>query len=624
MGRTEQHTPRDSQRSMSLAEAIASLESLVARARALEVKWAPMLARVAPEHRAGAANLVHYVAFRERDLRHEQDTLAAFGLSSLGRAEGHVLPTLRAVIEAGRRLLGGDAPAHGLADAVEASRRILSANVARTLGPGRGDAAGAGRVRIMVTMPSEAATERALIRELVHAGMDVMRINCAHDNDRAWGAMMENLSRAGSALTLMDLGGPKLRTGPIEPGPMVLRLTPARDALGRVVTPARLRLVTGEVPALAPADVAEGTPMVARAAEAFVREARLGDVVRLRDARGSVRTLRVTRVDPAEIEIESRRTVYLTPSIVLSLMAARTISPRATTTLSGIVARPGGILLRAGDLLDVTRSLEPGAPATAVRPARIGCTLPELFSCVKPGQPIWFDDGKIGTEVVTVGPEAVRVRVTHAPSEGAVLRADKGINVPETVLTMPALTEKDRRDLAFALDRADLVGLSFARTGADIEALQDALGARERPGIVLKVETVQAFENLPELLLTLMRTPTVGVMIARGDLAVEMGYERLAEVQEEILWMCEAARLPVIWATQVLERLAKKGQPTRAEVTDAAMGVRADAVMLNKGPYFVQAVRTLRDILNRMEAHQRKKTPTLRALSIARRFAGRG
>ncbi|MDX2018523.1 MAG: pyruvate kinase [Planctomycetota bacterium] len=623
MGRTEQHTPRDSQRSMSLAEAITSLESLVARARALEVRWAPMLERVAPEHRAGAANLVHYVAFRERDLRREQDTLAAFGLSSLGRAEGHVLPTLRAVIEAGRRLLGGDAPAHGLADAVEASRRILSTNVARALGPGRGDVAGAGRVRIMVTMPSEAATEPALIRELVQAGMDVMRINCAHDDERAWGAMMAHLSQAGVALTLMDLGGPKLRTGPIEPGPMVLRLTPARDALGRVVTPARLRLVTGEVPTLAPADVAEGTPMVARAAEAFVCEARLGDVVRLRDARGSVRTLRVTRVDQAEIEIESRRTVYLTPSIVLSLMAARTTAPRATTTLSGIVARPGGLLLRAGDLLDVMRSLEPGLPASTARPARIGCTLPELFTCVKPGQPIWFDDGKVGTEVVTVGPEAVRVRVTHAPPEGAVLRADKGINVPETVLTTPALTEKDRRDLSFALDRADLVGLSFARTGADIEALQDALGARERPGIVLKVETVQAFENLPELLLTLMRTPTVGVMIARGDLAVEMGYERLAEVQEEILWMCEAARLPVIWATQVLERLAKKGQPTRAEVTDAAMGVRADAVMLNKGPYIVQAVRTLRDILNRMEAHQRKKTPTLRALSIARRFAGR-
>jgi pyruvate kinase len=604
---------------MTLAQAIASLEALVARARELEHRSARLLDRVAPEHRAGAANLVHYVAFRERDLRLEQDALSAYGLSSLGRAEGHVLPTLRAVIEAGRRLLGGDAPAHGAADAVEASRRILSANVARTLGPERD----AGRVRIMVTMPSEAATDAGLIRELSAAGMDVMRINCAHDDEQAWGAMMAHRLAAGPALTLMDLAGPKLRTGPIEPGPMVLRLTPARDALGRVVAPARLRLVTGDVPALAPHETPDGTPLCARAAEAFIRQARVGDIVRLRDARGSSRVLRVAHAAHDEIVLESRRTVYLTPSIVLSLAAARGADPRATTTLSAISGRPGGILLRAGDLLDITRSLEPGLPASALRPARVGCTLPELFSCVRVGQPIWFDDGKVGTQVVSVGPEAVRVRVTHAPPEGAVLRADKGINVPETVLTTPALTDKDRRDLAFALDRADLVGLSFARTREDIEALQEAIGTRAGPGIVLKVETVQAFDNLPELLLTLMRSPTVGVMIARGDLAVEIGYERLAEVQEEILWMCEAARLPVIWATQVLERLAKKGQPTRAEVTDAAMGVRADAVMLNKGPYIVQAVRTLRDILNRMESHQRKKTPTLRALSVARRFAGR-
>jgi len=79
-------------------------------------------------------------------------------------------------------------------------------------------------------------------------------------------------------------------------------------------------------------------------------------------------------------------------------------------------------------------------------------------------------------------------------------------------------------------------------------------------------------------------------MIARGDLLVEIGYERLAEVQEEILWLCEAAHVPVIWATQVLEGLAQKGLPSRAEITDAAMGVRAECVMLNKGPHIIEAV----------------------------------
>jgi pyruvate kinase len=94
----------------------------------------------------------------------------------------------------------------------------------------------------------------------------------------------------------------------------------------------------------------------------------------------------------------------------------------------------------------------------------------------------------------------------------------------------------------------------------------------------------------------------------------------MAEVQEEILWMCEAAHVPVIWATQVLEQLTKKGVYARAEITDAAMSERAECVMLNKGPYVVHAVRTLDDILRRMEAHQEKKRSMMRPLKLARRF----
>jgi pyruvate kinase len=103
-------------------------------------------------------------------------------------------------------------------------------------------------------------------------------------------------------------------------------------------------------------------------------------------------------------------------------------------------------------------------------------------------------------------------------------------------------------------------------------------------------------------------------MIARGDLAVECGFERLAELQEEILWVCEAAHMPVVWATQVLENLAKTGRPSRAEITDAAMSVRADCVMLNKGPHILEAMHTLDEILRRMQDHQSKKNSLLRAL----------
>ena len=110
---------------------------------------------------------------------------------------------------------------------------------------------------------------------------------------------------------------------------------------------------------------------------------------------------------------------------------------------------------------------------------------------------------------------------------------------------------------------------------------------------------------------------SAGVMLARGDLAVEVGFERLAEVQEQILWLCEAAHVPVIWATQVLESLNKRGVPTRAEVTDAAMSSRSECVMLNKGPHIGETLRFLAGVLARMAAHQHKKTARLRRLGIS-------
>jgi pyruvate kinase len=213
----------------------------------------------------------------------------------------------------------------------------------------------------------------------------------------------------------------------------------------------------------------------------------------------------------------------------------------------------------------------------------------------------------------------VRLRVTSAARTGDKLRPDKGINFPDSTLRLPALTDKDITDLDFVVQHADLVGLSFVKRPDDVCALQAQLARRgaEQLGIVLKIETRVGFEQLPNLLLAAMSGPRVGVMIARGDLAVECGWERLAEAQEEILWVCEAAHIPVIWATQVLEGLAKKGVPSRAEITDAAMGERAECVMLNKGPHLATAVRVLDDILRRMEAHQSKKTARLRPLRLS-------
>jgi pyruvate kinase len=222
-----------------------------------------------------------------------------------------------------------------------------------------------------------------------------------------------------------------------------------------------------------------------------------------------------------------------------------------------------------------------------------------------------------------VEPDTVSVEITQARPEGEKLGAEKGINLPETQIDIPALTGDDIAALPFVVEHANLIGYSFVRTAAHVRELLDRLDKLngQHLGLVLKIETRKAFDNLPNLILAAMRTRSLGIMIARGDLAVECGYQRLAEIQEEILWICEAAHVPVIWATQVLESLAKKGIPSRSEITDAAMGERAECVMLNKGPYTVTAVRVLADILKRMQAHQEKKRSMLRQLHLAAAFA---
>lgn len=286
------------------------------------------------------------------------------------------------------------------------------------------------------------------------------------------------------------------------------------------------------------------------------------------------------------------------------------------------------ILLHTGDYLEVHRKKIKGREAKldregkVVKPARISVTLPRIISDIRQGESIFFDDGSIGGKVVSINEKYALVRITNAPPEGRKLRPDKGINLPETDLQLPSLTKEDRQNLPFICRFADMVGYSFVRKPEDVEDLQKKLHRLNRGdiGIVLKIETQEAFNNLSQLLLTAMRSPTVGIMIARGDLAVEVGFERIAEVQEELLWVCEAAHIPVIWATQVLEKLAKTGIATRAEITDAAMSARAECVMLNKGPFIVQAVSTLNDILNRMSGHQRKRHGRLRPLNIARDF----
>jgi pyruvate kinase len=271
-----------------------------------------------------------------------------------------------------------------------------------------------------------------------------------------------------------------------------------------------------------------------------------------------------------------------------------------------------------GDRVLLT-GLDPARVATTLPAAR--CSLPEILAQVQVGQAVWIDDGKIGTTIEALDDQGAVLRVVSAPPKGGKLAPEKGLNFPDTDLRLAPLRDEDRAALDVLVTHADIIGYSFVQRASDVALLQVELRARlphaaPLPPIITKIETRRAVENLPEIIVEAAGHQPLGVMIARGDLAVEIGYQRLAEVQEEMLWLCEAAHVPVIWATQVLEGLVKKGTPSRAEMTDAAMAERAECVMLNKGPYIVEAVQVLDDVLRRMREHQEKKTPRLRALHL--------
>jgi pyruvate kinase len=605
---------------------IDELADLRADLLGLEESCAELLAGASAPHRSGSRNLLHYLALRRHDLRHLQERLAALGLSSLGRAEGSVLASMDAVLHALHHLAGPSSalPLRSALD-FDQAHALLPEHTEALLGPKP-----AGRtVRIMVTMPSEAADDPRLVRDLLAGGMNCMRINCAHDGPERWGRMIRYLRRAQQELekpcrVLMDLAGPKLRTGELEPGPRVVKFKPERDCCGRVTAPARVWLTPAEQPTPPPATADAALPIPGK----WLAQLAAGDHVRFRDARGSSRSLDIVAAVGSGWWAESRRTCYVITGTVLDLCRPGHRFGDCDTRVGELPALSQPLLLRPGDTLILTRDTAPGRPAvrskqgTVDRPARIPCTLPEVITHLRPGQRIWLDDGKIGGIVRHVHADEVRVEITQARAAGAKLGADKGINLPDTELHLPALTEQDRRDLDFVAAHADLVGLSFVHRADDVTDLQKRLEehGRKELGIVLKIETRQGFEQLPQILLAAMRGSCVGVMIARGDLAVECGYERLAELQEEILWICEAAHVPVIWATQVLEHLAKEGFPSRAEITDAAMGERAECVMLNKGPHIADAVHALDDILKRMEGHQHKKRSMLRKLRLADGF----
>jgi pyruvate kinase len=449
------------------------------------------------DQKEAAKNMVEYLAVRNRDLRVLQDELHVHGLSSLASSESHIRRQVQAILERlGETIAEENLDfcdfAFSKSKIDEKSKLLFGVKTIPSI------------PSLMVTFDSGFADSYALIKSLLENGMNVARINCAHDDEAVWSRMINKLKKASRQTGIdckiyMDLAGPKIRT--------VL--------LGKGKKKGRVRVNEGDLIWLA------------------------------EDAKGF-----------------DKEDIVISPNV------------------------------------------------------------PGIISYLKKGNRVYIDDGVIRAIVEKTKSDKVGIRITRISSKKNQIKAEKGINFPDTLIETPSLTDFDKACLPFICENADLVGYSFVRTAEDISNLQTELKAisEHPPLMIIKIETPEAVSNLPSLLIEGMKQKAFGVMIARGDLAVEIGFERMGEIQEEILWICEAAHVPVVWATQVLESLNKSGMATRSEITDAGQSANAECVMINKGDHTIEVMETLKDILKRSAEHRVKKRFRFRQLKIAERF----
>jgi pyruvate kinase len=291
---------------------------------------------------------------------------------------------------------------------------------------------------------------------------------------------------------------------------------------------------------------------------------------------------------------------------------------------TGPVANPGGVEIQSGARFVITTDEAPGGAE------RVSTTYKELPRDLKPGDRVLLDDGLLELAVESIAGEDVVTQVVS----GGVLRSNKGINLPGVQLSAPALTEKDRRDIVLGLELdVDFVAMSFVRQKEDIRELRSFLQqqGREDVHIIAKIERPEAVDNLADIL-----SVADGVMVARGDLGVELSPEKVPVLQKEIIREANLRGRPVITATQMLESMVNYPVPTRAEASDVANAILdgTDALMLSaetaSGRFPVEAVKQMSRIAEHTERHmttaptQRRQSdfPLIDGSPVARAVAG--
>ncbi len=310
--------------------------------------------------------------------------------------------------------------------------------------------------------------------------------------------------------------------------------------------------------------------------------------------------MNVVRMNSAHLDLDGFRTIVentrRADSSVAVMMDTKGPEIRTTATLTGLPVR-----FRTGDTVKFV-----GDPEGATTAETICLNYPDIASDIRPGNRFLIDDGELGFTVTSV--EGPRI-IARAENDGE-LGSRKSVNIPGVAIALPAVTERDRRNIGYAAELGvDFIAHSFVRSADDVRQVQDILDTLGSPAkIISKIENQEGIDNFDEIL-----AASYGIMIARGDLGIEVAAERIPGIQLMMINKCIAAHKPVIVATQMLHSMIEHPRPTRAEVSDVAGAVyqRADAMMLSGetayGKYPVEAVQTMARVAAEVERSQTSK-----------------
>src|SRR5574339_87773 len=586
-------------------------------------------------------NLLCYLILRKRNIEQLQLRLAEDGLSSLGRLEDHVLISIEQILKHYGYAINSKTT---LEKINQADAQTIISNRSRSLLVRPRDNR---TTRIMVTVDINIAHQPQLIEELLKNGMDIARINCAYDTEQNWKMIIDSIRNAEYRLIqsgndvgrkcriVMDLAGPKIRIKQTSLGTGPLKITVPKDTYGKSV-----KLVEGFLDS--EAEYTEKTNLIG-VPESFVisvsegkqelSDLEIGERLLFYDSRGKYRMMTVLeKISKTRTRVGIDKSVYLDDGLIIhrekyfdnkfyiknkeenSNLCTYPREIARGIVIGRIKPHPIDLEIKAGDKILINKK-EIHENTDLFEGCRsISSTMPEVLGRVQVGHRVLIDDGKIDATVISANDHYLELEITYQSDKTAKIQSDKGLNFPDSHLDIPAITSQDIKDLRFIIKNATAVGISFAHSPEDVKNLYDELVKLGNPnfGVIAKIENRNAVHNLGKILLTGLSLPKFGILIARGDLAVEIGFENLSLIQEDILCLCEAAHVPVILATQILETLAKSGLPTRAEITDAARGHRAECVMLNKGKFIVEAVKILSLLLKTEQQHNIKKRQIFR------------